>query len=112
VVSSSKNAKKVLYSVALENQFDAVVDGTVTKKSKPAPDCFLMAAELLGLSPSECVVFEDAPIGVDAARKGGFLTVGVGLHRELCAADFRTEGFEGMAPNFVHELNFIHTESE
>ena len=55
--------------------FDAVVTGEQVVKGKPAPDIFLLAAERLGLPPSECVVFEDAPSGILAAKAAGCLPV-------------------------------------
>lgn len=100
VVSSSKNARRVLKSTELDPLFDEVVDGTMFKKPKPAPDVFLVAAALLGCTPSSCVVFEDAPSGVSAARKEGFWTVGVGIHRALCDSDWKISGFEYLTPIF------------
>jgi beta-phosphoglucomutase len=96
LVSSSKNARSVLRSVRLESFFDAVIDGNVTKKSKPAPDCFLLAADALDLNPSECVVFEDAPNGVMAAKQCNFMTVAVGMHSHICFADTDIKGFDGL----------------
>jgi beta-phosphoglucomutase len=94
LVSSSSNARVVLHSVRLETFFDAVIDGNLTKKSKPAPDCFLMAAAAIHLQPADCVVFEDAPIGVQAAKSGRFRSVAVGRHSQICFADTTIEGFE------------------
>jgi beta-phosphoglucomutase len=95
LVSSSTNAKSVLQSTEIEHLFDAVIDGEVNKKGKPAPDCFLLAADMLALSPACCVVFEDAPVGVLAARKGGFATVAIGQHAALCNCHAQlTHGFE------------------
>lgn len=97
LVSSSRNARVVLGSVDLEHFFDVVIDGNITKKSKPAPDCFLLAAEMLQLRPSECIVFDDAPIGVQAAKSGGFATVAVGMHSSICYADTAVDGFENLS---------------
>ena len=94
LVSSSRNARVVLRSVELEHFFDAVIDGTTTKKSKPAPDCFLLAAEALRLAPKVCMVFEDAPVGIQAAKTGGFASVAVGDHRMICNSDYQLESFE------------------
>lgn len=76
--SSSKNAKKILQRLGLENFFDAVSDGTNISKSKPDPEVFLKAAEFLKLQPDECLVVEDARAGIDAAGAGGFDSVGLG----------------------------------
>jgi beta-phosphoglucomutase len=107
VVSSSKNARTVLQSTELEPLFDAVVDGTMFKKSKPAPDVFWVAAELIGCTPDACVVFEDAPSGVSAAKKEGFYTVGVGIHRALCESNWRVSGFEQLTPIFEEQHSEI-----
>ena len=76
--SSSKNAKFILDKLKLSNYFDAIVDGSMVRKLKPDPQVFLMAAKMMQLSPKECVVFEDALSGVEAAKKGGFIVYGVG----------------------------------
>ncbi len=76
--SSSKNAKKILQRLGLENFFDAVSDGTNISKSKPDPEVFLKAAEYLKLQPDECLVVEDARAGIDAAGAGGFDSAGLG----------------------------------
>jgi beta-phosphoglucomutase len=94
LVSSSKNARAVLRSTQLDHLFDVVIDGNVAKKSKPAPDAFLLAAEGLRLLPTECLVFDDAPVGIEAARRGGFRCVAVGQHGHLCCTDWRIADFE------------------
>jgi beta-phosphoglucomutase len=76
--SASKNAKPVIERLGIANLIDAIADGYSVARQKPAPDLFLFAAQELGLPPSECVVFEDAAAGIEAARAGGFHTVGLG----------------------------------
>lgn len=70
--SSSRNTPAILQSIGLADYFDAVVDGNQITHSKPDPEVFLKAAEQLGLSPAECLVYEDADAGIEAARRGGF----------------------------------------
>lgn len=82
IVSSSANAGQVLDAAGLTDLFDHRVDGVVASKrrlaGKPAPDTFLAAAADLGVKPEEAAVFEDALVGVEAGRAGGFgLVVGV-----------------------------------
>lgn len=72
VASSSRNASFIMEKTGLAGAFDAVVDGTMIKRSKPDPEVFLAAAERLGLVPEDCLVIEDARAGVDAAKAGGF----------------------------------------
>lgn len=76
--SSSKNTKKILKQIGLQDYFDAISDGTNIKKSKPDPEVFLKAAEMLGHAPADCLVVEDAMAGIEAAFKGGFLSAGIG----------------------------------
>ncbi|MCL2369638.1 MAG: beta-phosphoglucomutase [Firmicutes bacterium] len=76
--SSSKNAKIILKKIGLENFFDAISDGTMITKSKPDPEVFLLAADMIGLKPQECLVIEDAIAGVEAAKAGGFECAAIG----------------------------------
>ena len=71
VGSSSKNAGYILQQLQAEDLFDAVCDGTQITHSKPDPEVFLRAAQLLGLPPKDCLVVEDAPAGLEAAQAGG-----------------------------------------
>jgi beta-phosphoglucomutase len=59
----------------LRRHFDAVVGAADVKQGKPHPDVFLKAAEKLGVDPANCIVFEDAPMGVEAARRAGMRAV-------------------------------------
>jgi beta-phosphoglucomutase len=83
LASSSKNAKTVIQLLHIENEFDAVVDGTMIKHSKPDPEIFLLTARKLGVPADECLVFEDAEAGVDAALAAGMKCIGVGDPRQL-----------------------------
>lgn len=106
VVTSSNNKKMadVRRNVAdFDSLFDVVVTAELTARSKPAPDCFLKGAELLGRKPEECVVFEDSRNGMKAGRAAGMLTVGVAttFGREVAAdlADVVIDNFVGIAPS-------------
>jgi beta-phosphoglucomutase len=87
LASSSKNAKSVIKLLNIQNEFDAIVDGTMIVNSKPHPEIFLLAASKLGVSPAECLVFEDAEAGVEAALAAGMKCVGVGSPEHLGSAD-------------------------
>lgn len=76
--SSSRNAPAILRQIGFEGLFDAVSDGNQIKHSKPAPDVFLLAADLMGLEPKECLVVEDAYAGVEAALSAGMMVLAVG----------------------------------
>jgi beta-phosphoglucomutase len=75
--SSSKNARMILEKVGLIEVFKAVISGDDIKFGKPNPEIFLRAAQELHLQPAECVVFEDSLAGINAAKTGGFLCVGI-----------------------------------
>lgn len=91
--SASKNAKTILHQVGIEDLFDAVADGTNVSKAKPDPEVFLKGAELLNLSPADCVVFEDAQAGIEAAHRAGMRCVGIGDSVTLRDADTVVGGF-------------------
>ena len=76
--SSSKNTRKILDKIGLGNYFDAVCDGNEITHSKPDPEVFLKAAGKMGLAVSECLVVEDACVGISAASAGGFDSAGLG----------------------------------
>lgn len=70
------NVDFVLDATDIRGYFDAITHSGLVKKAKPAPDVFLLAAQMMGLKPEECFVFEDAFAGVAAARAAG-MKVGV-----------------------------------
>ncbi len=76
--SSSKNTPVILKQIGLENYFDAVSDGNNIKNSKPDPEVFVKAADMLGIAYNECMVVEDADAGIQAGKSGGMLTLAVG----------------------------------
>jgi beta-phosphoglucomutase len=78
--SSSKNAVHILKKINLYDFFDANVSGADFEKGKPDPEIFLTAASRIGLKPEECIVFEDAKAGVEAARRGNFRCIGIDRH--------------------------------
>lgn len=69
--SASKNAPLILEKLGITELFDAIVDGNSVSKAKPDPEVFLKGAEMLGLNPKDCVVFEDSQAGIEAARAAG-----------------------------------------
>ena len=83
LASSSKNAAAMLRQLRLADGrtllelFDTDLSGRDVPRGKPDPALFLLAAEALGIPPNQCVVMEDAPAGVAAARAGGMASVGV-----------------------------------
>ncbi|HBG01094.1 MAG TPA: beta-phosphoglucomutase [Firmicutes bacterium] len=91
--SASKNARTILERVGLTDYFDALVDGNLVSKAKPDPEVFALSASLLGISPEQAVVFEDAQAGIEAALRAGMKAVGVGDAQTLSAAHHVIPGF-------------------
>ena len=73
----SDEAVSILKACGILNYFDAVVGADKVGNPKPAPDTFLKCAELLNVPASKCVVFEDSPLGLEAARNAGMVGVDV-----------------------------------
>jgi HAD superfamily hydrolase (TIGR01509 family) len=88
--SIKENAEIVIKTLKIERYVDAVAAGDMVEYTKPSPDIFLLAAELLGVGPNECVVVEDATNGVNAAKAAGISVVGFkapGSGQDLSKAD-------------------------
>ncbi len=85
--SASRNAGTILDGIKLRDMFDVIVDGNKIQKAKPDPEVFLRGAQEMNLHPSNCLVFEDAQAGIEAAIAGGMRCVGVGNPKLLGKAD-------------------------
>jgi len=92
--SSSKNTMFILNKIGLTNRFDAIVDGTMIKNSKPDPEVFLQAAEKVGIKSEKCLVVEDADAGVEAGKRAGMRVLGVGSAKNNENADYKSENME------------------
>jgi beta-phosphoglucomutase len=90
--SASKNASLILERLDIAHLFDVVVDGNKVSKAKPDPEVFLLAASELGISPTSCVVFEDAEAGIEAALRANMGAVGIGKPAILIEADIVASG--------------------
>jgi beta-phosphoglucomutase len=102
--SASKNAISILEKVELMHYFDAIVDGNQVTKAKPDPEVFLIAAKKLGVKPVNCVVFEDALAGIEAANIAGMVSVGIGDVNILSEADHGFNNFTEIDPGFLNDL--------
>lgn len=102
--SASKNAPLLIEKLGIKQYFNAIVDGNMITKAKPNPEVFLKGAELIGIAPQHCVVFEDAKSGVEAAKNGGMYCIGVGSPKNLSQADFCISSF--------HEMNIARLTNE
>jgi len=96
IASSSKNAPLVIDRLQIALAIDALVDGNLVTRSKPEPDLFIKAAQLLRVLPNEAVVVEDAAAGVEAGKAGGMWTVGLGPVERVGMADLVLPSLEGV----------------
>jgi len=99
--SASKNAPMILERIQLSGMFDAIVDGNSITEAKPNPEVFLKGAEKLGVLPENCVVFEDAIAGIEAAQNANMYSVGIGDPETLGFADMVIPGFDGFTVDLL-----------
>lgn len=91
--SSSKNAKYILERTALIEFFDAISDGNGLHHSKPDPEVFLKAADMLFVKPGLCYVVEDAEAGIQAAKAAGMVAIAIGSAINCNISDFSIQNF-------------------
>ena len=82
------NVEFVLDRCGIAAYFSAIADGDMISRGKPDPEVFLLAAMLLGKTPDECVVVEDAPVGIEAGKRAGMTVIAM-------ATTFPAERLEG-----------------
>jgi beta-phosphoglucomutase len=102
--SASKNSGMILEKTGIAHLFNAVIDGNKVTKPKPDPEVFLKGAEELNEAPENCVVFEDAIAGVEAAIAGGMKVVGIGSPEVLGMANLVVKGLNEMSLEKLNEL--------
>lgn len=98
---------KILDIVGLQEVFDIVTTGDEVVFNKPDPDIFTVTADKLGADREECLVIEDSPAGIEAARRAGMKVVGIaseGNFEELSKADLIVEGFSEITPQAIDQL--------
>jgi beta-phosphoglucomutase len=114
VASSSVNVKLILEKIDLLDLFDIIVGGGDVKVGKPDPEVFLRASEGLNMQASECIVFEDAAVGVQAAKRGNFLCVGVHRHGDITrleGADLIVRDLDQLNGDMIASLGVRETAS-
>ncbi|WP_296380570.1 beta-phosphoglucomutase [Winogradskyella sp.] len=102
--SASKNAKPILKKVGLLSYFESIVDGNSVTKAKPDPEVFLIAASDLKMKPEDCIVFEDAVAGIQAANIANMISIGIGDDKILNEADYNFKDFTNMDKKFLKRL--------
>lgn len=99
--SASKNARPILEKVKILHLFDAIVDGNDVTNAKPDPEVFVRAAQLLNVSNENCMVFEDAVAGIQAANIANMTSVGIGDEKILHEAKYNFKDFTFMDTSFI-----------
>jgi len=85
-----ENVKLLLNSLKVKKYFDVIITAAEVSKSKPEPDVFLMGAEKVNVKPENCIVIEDAPVGIEAAKRAGMKSIAITTthdEKELLIAD-------------------------
>ena len=103
--SASKNARPILDKVGLLSYFDAIVDGNNVTRAKPDPEVFLIAANELKVNPENCLVFEDAVAGIQAANNANMTSIGIGDKKVLHEAKHVFNDFTEIENEFL--IKFI-----
>ena len=108
---ASSSAKKLVElavnKLGIAGLFDLSLSGDQVARGKPAPDIYLAAAEKLGVDPGNCLVIEDAPLGVAAAKAAGMRCLAISMsasESELAEADKVVRGFAEVDVESLHEL--------
>ena len=97
------NVDAMVRVLGLERAMGALVSAEDVHRGKPDPEVFLVSAARLGAVPERCVVVEDAAAGIEAARRGGMKSIGVG-GPELRAADVSVTSLADLPPNAFERL--------
>jgi sugar-phosphatase len=83
---------------------DTIVCAEDVERGKPYPDPFLLAADRLGIRPQRCIVVEDAPAGLEGARRAGMKTIGVLTTHEVLEADRVVRSLEELHWEMINGL--------
>jgi beta-phosphoglucomutase family hydrolase len=99
IVSSAprQNMTAVLQGTRLGDFMDTIVCAEDVERGKPFPDPFLLAAERLGVRPQGCIVVEDAPAGLEGARRADMKTIGVLTTHEVLEADVVVQSLQDLS---------------
>jgi HAD superfamily hydrolase (TIGR01509 family) len=102
-----ENIELALNAMGMRELFSVIVSGKDVSRGKPDPQVFAMACERLGLQPERCVVIEDAPVGVDAAKAAGAKAVALLAHHpreSFMQADLIVEALTDLRVQQLQEL--------
>ena len=102
-----ENVELLLSTLSIKDYFDVIITAAEVKNGKPAPDVFLIAAEKLNIKIDNCLVIEDAPVGITAARKAGMKVIALRTTHcnvELLDADMVVQDLSSININDILKL--------
>ena len=102
--SASKNARPILEKTGILSYFDAIVDGNDVSNAKPDPEVFLQAAQKLGITNENSIVFEDSVAGIQAANSANMTSIGIRDATILNEAKFNFKDFTFIDEAFLNSL--------
>jgi beta-phosphoglucomutase len=102
--SASKNARPILEKTGILSYFDVIVDGNDVSKAKPDPEVFLQAAQKLGMTNENSIVFEDSVAGIQAANIAAMTSIGIGEATILNEAKYNFKDFTYIDEAFLNSL--------
>jgi HAD superfamily hydrolase (TIGR01509 family) len=94
-----RNIDLILDITRTTSRFAAIVSMEDTTRGKPDPEVFLLGAKKLGIAPERCIVLEDAPVGVQAAKAGGMRAIGVTFIQHHPAEKLTAAGADLVVPS-------------
>jgi HAD superfamily hydrolase (TIGR01509 family) len=109
VVSSTpeENIELITKTLGIKKYFSLFVNGDDVREGKPSPQCFLLGAEKLGVKAGNCVVMEDAVVGVRAAKRAGMYCIAVAntcLREDIAEADIVVDSLTEINAKTIEEL--------
>jgi beta-phosphoglucomutase len=102
--SASKNARPILEKTGILSYFDVIVDGNDVSNAKPDPEVFLQAAQKLGMTNENSIVFEDSVAGIQAANIATMTSIGIGDAAILIEAKYNFKDFTFIDEAFLNSL--------
>jgi beta-phosphoglucomutase len=102
--SASKNARPILEKTGILSYFDVIVDGNDVSNAKPDPEVFLQAAQKLGMTNENSIVFEDSVAGIQAANIAAMTSIGIGEATILNEAKYNFKDFTFIDEAFLNSL--------
>jgi len=102
--SASKNARPILEKTGILSYFDVIVDGNDVSNAKPDPEVFLQAAQKLGMTNENSIVFEDSVAGIQAANIAAMTSIGIGDAAILNEAKYNFKDFTYIDDAFLNSL--------